>query len=281
MKNVIFKKSILTLSALALSSSLAFAATEAEDSKANTAQGLIDNISKGQLKTLRTFQGPGDLTGFVLQPPGGSPMIMYANESGDYAVYGTLLGPDGENISEADTSTYVDAYIAKTILTYLPDTVQFSEGSADAPFQITVMADPNCSACHYFYDVAKPSIDNGKLRINWILVAFVKPDSEAKAAAIMSADDPAAAMALNESGFDSSTEEGGANIPDELTDEQKASVAKNMTFMRNAGLGSTPTILFYDKNGEFKFIKGSPRDMAGFIKEHSPTDQPPVEDATE
>lgn len=286
MKKMILKKSAIALSVLALSGSMAFAATDsasdaaASKTDSSAAQALINNISKGQLETLNTFAGPGDLTGFVLQPKGGSPMIMYAANDGSYAVYGNVIGADGQSISDADKQKYVDAYIAKNILTYLPETVSFTQGSADAPYQITAMADPNCSACNYFYKVAKPAIDSGQLRVNWILVAFVQPDSEAKAISIMTSDDPAAAMEANESGFDPSTEEGGAKAATNITEEQKAALQKNMDFMRNAGLGSTPTVMFYDRNGEFKFVKGSPRDMTDFIKQYGPTDKPAADSAS-
>ena len=275
-------KTVLVLSALALSTSVVFAANDTVNKSdgVSPAQALINTISKDQLTTLNTFDGPSNLTGFVLQPKSsGQPVIMYAANDGSYAVYGSLIGSDGQSLSDADKEKYVDAYVTEKILTYLPNTAQFSEGSTDAQYQMTVLADPNCSACHYFYDLVKPFIDKGKLRINWVLVAFVKPDSEAKAAAIMSADNPAVAMAANESGFDADSEEGGAKVPAKLTDEQKAVVAKNMDFMANAGLSSTPTIMFYDKHGDFKFIKGSPRDIGNFLTQVGPTDTPRTEDA--
>ena len=46
-------------------------------------------------------------------------------------------------------------YTADLIATQLPTVASFSEGAADAPNQMYVIADPSCSACHYFYQNVK------------------------------------------------------------------------------------------------------------------------------
>ena len=241
-------------------------------SSSSSSAALVEKVTEGHLTTLSTFAGPGDLTGYVLQPKqGGTPVILYAQNQGAYVFYGTLIGPDGANLTDQDQEKYVTALTAKSIESNLSSVASFSEGAANAPYQMYVMADPNCSACHYFYENAKPKLQSGELRIEWILVGFVRPDSLPKAAAIMGAADPAKAIADNEAKFDSAHEEGGAVVLDKVPPALQAKVDANMNFMRATGLGKTPTLIYYGHDGKLTFIEGAPRDMAGFLKETQPT----------
>ena len=248
-----------------------FASTSFAEATGNPAElALIKKIGQDKLSVLNTFPGPGNLHGFVLQPEGGQPMIMYVDDKGEYAVYGTVLNKEGANLTEQDTEKYVKKYTAMKIADNLAETTPIKEGSDDAPYKLIVVADPNCSACNYSYNAMKPFIDKGELQVNWILVYFVRPDSQAKAAAIMSAKDPGKAMAENEAGFDMKTEEGGiapmTNIPQSLKDE----LAGNMKFMQDTGISSTPTLIYYNKEGELKFIAGAPSDVDAFLKKETP-----------
>ena len=262
------KKTLLTG---LIAASVLFASSGFAETTANSAElALIKKIGQDRLSVLNTFPGPGNLHGFVLQPEGGQPMIMYVDDKGEYAVYGTVLNKAGVNLTEQDTEQYVKKYTAMKIADNLAETTAFKEGSDDAPYKLIVVADPNCSACNYSYGAMKPFIDKGELQVEWILVYFVRPDSQAKAAAIMSAKDPGKAMAENEAGFDMKTEEGGIaplkDIPQPLKDELEG----NMKFMHDTGISSTPTIIYYTKEGELKFIAGAPSDMGGFLQKETP-----------
>lgn len=254
-----------------IASSILFASTSFAEGTGNSEElALIKKIGQDRLSVLNTFPGPGNLEGFVLQPENGQPMIMYVDDKGQYAVYGTVINKDGANLTEQDTEKYVKKYTAMKIADNLAETTPFKEGKDDAPYKLIVVADPNCSACNYSYNAMKPFIDKGELQVNWILVYFVRPDSQAKAAAIMSAKDPGKAMAENEAGFDMKTEEGGiapmTNIPQPLKDELEG----NMKFMHDTGISSTPTIIYYTKEGELKFIAGAPSDMGAFLQKEAP-----------
>lgn len=231
---------------------------------------LIKKIGQDKMSVLSTFPGPGNLHGFVLQPVGGQPVILYVDDKGKYAVYGTVINKEGVNLTEQDTEKYVKKYTALKMQDNLAETTPIKEGSDDAPYKLIVVADPNCSACHYAYNAMKPFIDKGELQVNWILVYFVRPDSEAKSAAIMSSKNPGEAMAKNEAGFDLKTEEGGiapmTNIPKLLKDE----LAGNMKFMQDTGINSTPTLIYYTSTGELKFIAGAPSDVGAFLEKEAP-----------
>jgi len=273
------KKQLLWLSiAATLSLSIALPACADKDtaskdvaSDEKTSQALVEKVAEDRLTLLSTFKGPGDLIGYVMKPKqGGSPVILYAQNQGHYAVYGTVIGPNGENLSEQYQEKYINAYTADLIAAQLPKAATFSEGAADAPYQLYVLADPSCSACHYFYQNVKEQIKNGQLRIQWILVGFVQAESLAQAASIMSDKDPGNAMANNEDGFDAEHEMGGAKPMETIPAELQAKLDANMAFMHDTGLSSTPTLIFYDKNGKLSFIQGAPRDISAFLQQSAP-----------
>lgn len=267
------KKQLLWLSiATTLGLSIALPACADKDKPSeNSSQALIEKVAEDRLTILSTFEGPGDLTGYVMKPKqGGSPVILYAQNQSQYAVYGTIIGPNGENLSEQYQEKYINAYTADLIAAQLPKVTSFSEGSADAPYQLYVLADPSCSACHYFYQNVKEQIKNGQLRIQWILVGFVQAESLAQAATIMNDKDSANAMANNEAGFDSEHEMGGAKPMKTIPAELQAKLDANMAFMHETGLSSTPTLIFYNKEGKLSFIQGAPRDISTFLQQASP-----------
>lgn len=249
---------------------LSFASAAIAADKKDGAQSLVDKVTQGQLSTIKTFDGPGNLEGFLLKPEQGLPIIMYADKDAKYMVYGNLIGPDGQSITEQDNSKYVTPYVSQLIETNLATASSFAQGSDKAKYQMYVMADPNCSACHYFYKIAEPLIDKGDLQVHWILVSFLKPDSPNKAASIIIDEDPSKAMKANEEKFVDEEEEGGAKNLDPIPKDVQAKIDANMAFMSNSGLSKTPTLIFWNKDGELQFIEGVPRDFDKFLADNVP-----------
>lgn len=245
---------------------------EHHDKDDHKAQALIEKIGKGRFTVVSQFKAADDLDGFIIQSQqgAGQPAIMYADEDGHYALYGTLIGEDGQNLSEEQKNKYVTPLLAKKIAENISLATSFKEGSDTAPYKMFVLADPNCSACHAFYNVVKDPIAKGELQVSWILVYFVQQDSQAKAAAILNAADPAAAMAENEAKFDMSKEEGGIQALSTIPPELSQQLANNMKFMSNAGINSTPTVIFYNAAGDLTYVSGAPMNMEEFLKTNKP-----------
>ena len=96
-----------------------------------------------------------------------------------------------------DSYKYGQPYLTKLINKNIKLSTGFTQGSDDAKYQLYAVADPNCVACHLFYENAKSAVEDGSVQIHWILVDFLKASSKGRAAAIMTADDPAKAMDEN------------------------------------------------------------------------------------
>jgi thiol:disulfide interchange protein DsbG len=74
----------------------------------------------------------------------------------------------------------------------------FVEGSAGPV--VTAFVDLNCVYCSRLWRQLRAPIASGQLRVRWVPVAVIAPDSEGLAAALLQHPDPVAALAAHESG---------------------------------------------------------------------------------
>ena len=111
---------------------------------------------------------------------------------------------------------------------------------------IVAFEDPNCSFCDHLTQEAAPLIAAGKLRMRIVPVAFLKPDSEARAAAILQSADPAAAWEQNMRGFDHRKEEGAyPGAQPSFTSDR--GLRANLALLQDLGNVATPTLLVCEK----------------------------------
>ncbi|GAB3679697.1 thiol:disulfide interchange protein DsbG [Salinisphaera aquimarina] len=216
---------------------------------------LQQAIDGGTLTVNKQFETdvPG-VTGYVIER-GGRHQIVYG-EAG-YLFMGQLVSPDGKNLS----ADYADKYMPKPdlakVVEQLKDTGQLiQQGPDDAPLMY-VFADPNCTYCHRFYEQADALVKAGKLQLQWAMVGFVKASSTGRAAAILSADDPLAALIENEAGFDEETENGGIAPVESPAGEIKTVLDSHAKQMAAAGGTGTPMLL-YQQDGKWVSRTGAP-----------------------
>lgn len=156
------------------------------------------------------------------------------------------------NIATAIPQHKTDVFTAAEKATW------FEQGNPKAPHQLYVIAEPNCSACHYLYESIRPYIGNGSLKVRWIMVAFLNPLSLNKAATIISSKDPAQALENNETSFNSASEEGGITPSTNVYPAAKKIVINNTHFMKAYGFKRTPIIIFKSHNGKTEILHGAP-----------------------
>ncbi|HET7315238.1 thiol:disulfide interchange protein DsbG [Salinisphaera sp.] len=203
---------------------------------------LQEAVKAGQLKVNKQFKTdvPG-MTGYILEQ-NGQHQIVYGDHG--YLFVGKLISPDGKNMS----AEYSDKYVPKPNVSKVVDQLKSSghlvqQGPDDAPV-LYVFADPNCIYCHRFYQRVQPLVEAGKLQLQWAMVGFLKKSSMGRAAAILSADDPAKALVENENGFDEDTENGGIEPVENVPDELKNVIDTYYRRMAAAGGNGTPTVLY-------------------------------------
>lgn len=101
------------------------------------------------------------------------------------------------------------------------------DGRADAPRVVYTFSDANCPYCHRFWEAARPWVDSGKVQLRHIMVGVIREDSPAKAAAILTAPNPSAALLENEHNFD----KGGIKPVAKLTPEVANKLDANQELM--------------------------------------------------
>lgn len=256
----IFQK-CLSKNMLVLLSAVSLAACSATAS-ADNAKNMINTMLKGRAKIVKEFDSIAGLKGFVLAPSvaSGQQTIVYADKEGRYLFSGNLVSPQGKNISQQDYQTYVTSVTAPAAYNDAKKTNWFLVGKKSAPHKAYMIVEPNCSACHMAYEKIKPMIDSGKLAVRFIVVAFLKPDSEAKAAAILAAKNPSVAFASDEKGFVMSTESGGIKPLKTVDAATKAKIKSNIDFMQQHHFSATPVIIYKTSKGKYETQVGFPGD---------------------
>lgn len=217
---------------------------------------LQESVKAGKLTVVKQFKtAKTGIDGYVVQQ-NGQYQVVYG--SGDYLMIGQLVSPEGNNL----TADYTDKYVpkpdlAKTVDQLKKDGHLVKQGPDGAPV-IYAFADPNCIYCHKLYQAVAPLAKAGRLQVQWALVGFLKPSSAGRAAAILSAKDPSAALAKNEAGFDEDAEEGGIAPLESPKPAIAQLIAERAKQMAEAGGRGTPTVLYREGANAWGMKPGMP-----------------------
>lgn len=199
------------------------------------------------------FEAPGGLTGYVGQAHG-QPLAVYLTPDGEHVIIGPMLDASGNDLTER----HIDRYLPKPDLGAVWDQLEQAdwvrEGAADAERVVYVFTDPNCPFCNAFWRASRPYVgEDAQLR--HIMVGILRPDSLPKAARIMAADDPAAALAEHERTHD----DGGIAPLQPVPAELERRIRANNGLMQSLGAHATPAIYFKDEDGNVQQLMGMPR----------------------
>lgn len=206
------------------------------------------------LTILGQFEAPDGLSGYAARYQGRR-MAVYLTSDREYAVIGTLIDAQGRNLSSEPLQRLVGNKQYQGIWPKLEQSHWVADGSDQAERVIYMFTDPNCPYCHQFWQAARPWVTAGRVQIRHVLVGILKPSSQGKAAAILSADDPSAKLAAGERNYDS----GGVTPLEQVSDAQAATVNANNQTMQSFGLFATPAIVYHDADGAVTVKQGLPR----------------------
>lgn len=242
---------ILLIIAILLSVSITYFVIEsASMPNLSKSENLVNQATGNSANILKHFDSYANLEGFVLQgKSANSPIgILYTDRSGRYLINGQVFTADGTDLARADFAKYVQPQTATQAFAAAAGTSWIQEGSDQASHKLYIVADPNCLFCNDLYKQIQASVQSGQLAVRWIIVGFLKPNSTGRAYAILAAKNPAKALEINEQGFKSDQEEGGIAPLNNASARVKAQFAKNMAFMRDNSIMSTPTMLYRDQS---------------------------------
>jgi thiol:disulfide interchange protein DsbG len=215
-------------------------------------------VKAGKVKVVNQFTTavPG-LTGYIVTNQDGT-QVVYGD--GGYLIVGHIISPKGTDL----TDDYRARYSPQPDLAGMVSKLDagghlIDEGRSTAPL-LYVFADPNCIFCYHFYRMAEPLVSSGQLQLRWVMVAFLQSSSAPKAAAILAATDPRAALHADEDRFDVTHESGGI-APARAQDEALQDLLQahgSVLDLIGAGSVGTPTLLYRDAQGHWAAQIGLP-----------------------
>ncbi len=201
------------------------------------------------------FSAPSGMTGYVITFQG-KPNVMYLTSDEQHVIIGVMLDANGQNLTQdhlAEHTPVIPDY--ESLWARAEQTTWVAEGAKAPKNVVYVIADPFCPYCHALWKASQPYQAVG-LQIRWILVAYLHPDSAAKAAAILGAENPELAFKVHETAF----AEGGIELPQDppaqaLLDQIRA----NTQLMEQLKVVGTPAILYRSEDDKAHLIQGMPK----------------------
>jgi len=246
---------LLVLSACGQAQSPATPAAAKAPATASAARpDVLKGIEKHGFEVIDEFDAPGGLRGFAGIVGGQQPAAAYVTADGKHVLVGSLFDAEGNDVARETLEKTVAEPMTTRTWTALESSAWVADGKADAPRIVYTFSDANCPYCHRFWDAARPWINDGKVQLRHIMVGVIREDSPGKAAAILSARDPSAALLKNETSFQS-----GGIEPVEVSAEVAARLEANQRLMGELGFQGTPAILFKDATGALQRRSGMPQ----------------------
>lgn len=152
--------------------------------------------NSGALDVFKSFPAAGGLTGWLVQDKNaGKYLVVYTTADKEVMLAGMALDKTGKNL----TAAYAEQYVPQPDYSAALDEFNKQgatvvDGSAKAKAEITVIFDANCGFCKVMHKLIQPAVDAGELRVTYVPVAILGADSDLKAAGILAAKNPSAAL---------------------------------------------------------------------------------------
>ena len=203
------------------------------------------------MEIIGQFDAPSGLQGYAGKF-NGQGMALFLTQDQQHVIVGTLLDAEGRDISRTALDELVYGPMGEQMWAQLQEGNWVTDGSDDAERVVYTFTDPNCPFCSMFWEQARPWVDAGKVQLRHIMVGILREDSAGKSAAILTAEDPSAALHQHEAG-DGVT--ALVRIPAAIESQLQA----NHELMSQLGAQATPAIFYLDEQGKMQQQQGAPR----------------------
>src|SRR5690625_37260 len=182
------------------------------------------------------------------------PLAIYLTPDEEHDIIGTMMDTDGMDVTQtALEAATVKPWAARTWQA-LSESTWVADGSEDADRVVYMFTDAICPFCDKFGQQARPWVENDHVQIRHILVSVLTDTSAGKAAAILSADNPAQALHDHESAGPENGVTALESIPVEINEQLEA----NNDLMQKLPIEGTPGIFYFDEAGELLVQRGAP-----------------------
>ncbi|HEV7165906.1 MAG TPA: thiol:disulfide interchange protein DsbG [Gammaproteobacteria bacterium] len=160
------------------------------------------------------------------------------------------------------------SYAAPPLWLKLRHTPSVGEGTKHPQHLFYVITDANCPYCHELWAELQPYYNQG-LRVRYVMVGILADNSPGKAAAILEARHPAAALDRNERDWQRLPDDMGGGIPPLAKPKAKtlALLKSDEQLMHDLGVQGTPALIYIDSHGAMQIIQSvpDPTALAGIV----------------
>jgi len=230
------------------------AAPNADAVDGDALPAVIQHLQKQGLTIKGRFDAPDGLQGYA-GSAGGRPISVYLTADGEHALIGTLIDAQGDDVGAEPLRRLVSDPAARKLWSQLEASRTVADGDPDAARVIYTFTDPNCRYCNAFWQASRPWVESGKVQLRHLMVGIIRQDSPQKAAAILQADDPSAALSYNELHH----ADGGIPPAADLSPETQALLDENLGLMAKLGFQGTPGIVYKNADGQIQTHAGVPQ----------------------
>lgn len=241
----------LAIRSLVLALVVTAGCSQAQD---NSLPPVIKALESQGLQVMKEFPIEGPQRAFAASA-GEQPLAVYVNADGT-AIVGTRIDAEGKGLDEDTLNELVVKPMQQQAWEALEKADWVRDGRENAPRVVYVFSDPNCPYCNRFWQAARPWVDAGKVQLRHLMVGVIREDSPGKAAAILTAKDPSAALLENESNF----AKGGIKALTDIPGEARRQLHENQELMSSLGFRGTPSIVVRDEHGMLNTYGGMPQD---------------------
>lgn len=254
-----------------LSASFAAAALSAFalGSQAQEMPPALQALQKQGITIVGTFPSKTGLKAYAAMA-GGQAAALYVTPSGA-VIAGSALDANGQELDDAVLDAAVRKPLGETAWKQLEASRWIADGKASAPRVVYAFTDPNCPYCAKLWLDARPWVESGKVQLRHVLVGILTPTSAGKAAALLTAKDPSAALHAYEAAHAPTTAKAlaaGAR-PMPLADSAlqplaaippalATQLATNAKLMTSLGMQATPGVVWRDTKGAVQKRTGAP-----------------------
>ncbi|AKM32677.1 thiol:disulfide interchange protein DsbG [Pandoraea faecigallinarum] len=218
-----------------------------------TGPAVVQALAREGVTALQPFDtGVKDLAGYA-GLAGQQPVAVYVLPDGN-GIVGTRIGADGKPLDVERVTKLIETPLGEAIWSKLGASQWVQDGKKDAPRIVYTFGDPNCPYCNRFWEAARPWVDSGKVQLRHVLVAVIKADSVTKAAAILSASNPSAALTQNEQKF----RQGGIKPARNVSKTVAQTLQSHQMLMAELGFRGTPGIVYRNGKGVVERTNGMP-----------------------
>ena len=244
---------MITKTSLLFAACLAALGTQALNAQAKDWPAPIKALEAQGVEVIGTFKAPGGLTGYagVIEM---QPLAIYLTADGKQAIVGSMIDAKGNNLSQKSLEKLVSKPMTDRAWKQLEQSTWIGDGKNTAPRIVYTFTDPNCPYCNKFWNDARPWVASGKVQLRHVMVAILGPTSPGKAAAILAARDPQAALTQHEQQH----AQGGAKPRGQIPEKIRAQLDANQKLMQQLGAAATPRIFYKDATGRLQKMQGAP-----------------------